>query len=106
MTQEYTIENALRTKDAADVARALESKVHVLKDGIICDTESRGYPTPDNRSPLDLVVDATNGFIPLWAPNMTLRWRFQQRSLEVFVDPVAAAAYIRDLLGRALLAWG
>jgi Metallo-peptidase family M12B Reprolysin-like len=100
------VENAFARKSAEEIRRVLEPQVHVMQDGIVCDTDSRGYPTPGNRDPLDLVVDASEGFIPLWAPDVTLRWRFQQRSLDVFVDPEAAAAYLRDLLGRALLAWG
>jgi reprolysin-like metallo-peptidase family M12B len=99
-------DHAFALKDPDDVARDLESQLHVLGKGIICDTDSRGYSTPDNRDPLDLVVDASEGFIPLWARDVTLRWRFQQRSLSVFVDPVGAADAIRRLLGEALLRWG
>jgi hypothetical protein len=102
MDQEY----AFDLKNAEDIARDLEPQVHALGKGLVCDTESRGYPTPDNRSPLDLVVHAAQGFIPLWAPEVTLRWRFQQRSLGVFLNPAAAAETIRQLLGEALLKWG
>jgi len=93
-------------RDRDDAAKAMASQVHVFGDGVVCDTDSRGYPTPKNRDPLDLVLDATEGFIPLWATDVTLRWRFQERSLAVFVDPEAAAAGIRQLVGEALLAWG
>ena len=93
-------------RDRDDAAKAIASQVHVFGDGVVCDTDSRGYPTPENRDPLDLVLDATEGFIPLWAKDVTLRWRFQARSLAIFVNPEAAATGIRQLLGEALLAWG
>jgi len=94
----------LRPSEVAD--RYIESEVHVLRNGILCDTDSRGHPTPDNLDPLELVVDASEGFIPLWDQGVTLRWRFQRRSLEIFQNPLAAAAEIRRLFGEALLAWG
>ena len=71
-----------------------------------CKTDTRGYATPDDRPPASLVVDATEGFIPLWKKGVTLRWRFQKQSLEQFVDPEAAKDAIRALLGDALLLWG
>jgi hypothetical protein len=98
--------NPFRQRDPDDAAREVESQVHVFGDGVVCDTDSRGYPTPQNRDLADLVVDASEGFIPLWAKDVTLRWRFQERSLSVFVNPAAAAAAIRQLFGEALLAWG
>lgn len=82
-----------------------EPLVHVFGKQIVCDTDSRGYPTPRNRSPLEIVLEASEGFIPLWAKNLTLRWRFQERSLRFFRDPVAVKAEIKELLGDALLAW-
>ncbi len=94
----------LRDRKAA--AREVTSQVHVFGDGVVCNTDSRGYPTPDNRDPAEIVVDASEGFIPLWAKDVTLRWRFQQRSLRVFEDPAAAAAGIKRLFGAAVLAWG
>jgi hypothetical protein len=93
-------------QDPALAAREAESQLHVFGDGVVCDTDSRGYPTPGNRDPADLVVDASEGFVPLWAPEVMLRWRFQRRSLSVFANPEAAAAGIRQLFGEALLAWG
>lgn len=32
----------------------------------------------------EIVVDASGGFIPLWAEGTTLRWRFQEQSLSFF----------------------
>lgn len=73
----------------------------------VCITDSRGFATHRNRSPFDLRVDASDGFIPLWAENMTLRWRFQERGIrQFFANPDAAKARIRTLFGEALAAWG
>ncbi len=81
------------------------SQSHILKPGIICGTEKRGHPTPRGRSRAEIVVDASEGFIPLWAKETTLRWRFQESSMTVFKKPAAAKGAIRKLLGDALLAW-
>ncbi len=83
-----------------------ENIIHVYGRGVVCNTESRGYPTPKNRSRLELVLDASQGFIPLWAPNTILRWRFQERSLAHFLNKEAAKAAIREIFGAALLMWG
>jgi hypothetical protein len=77
-----------------------------MKRAFRCDTDSRGYERPDNRSPFELVVDATEGFVPLWAKDTLLRWRFRRSSLEAFDNPDAAATAIEQLLGEAILAWG
>src|SRR5688572_30249249 len=50
-----------------------DPEVHIFGNRVVCDTEPRGHPTPQGRSPLEIVVDASEGFIPLWASNMTLR---------------------------------
>src|SRR5688500_17440013 len=50
-----------------------DSRVHVLKPGFVCDTEPRGHSTPRGRSVFDIVVDASDGFVPLWARHTTLR---------------------------------
>jgi reprolysin-like metallo-peptidase family M12B len=82
------------------------SNYHVLGPGIICDTETRGRKTPGGRNLTELVLDASEGFIPLWDKDVTLQWRFQERSLEVFEDPAAAKTEIEALLGEALTKWG
>jgi len=73
---------------------------------VICETDTRGYPTPDNKSVTEIVLDASGGFIPLWAKDITLRWRFQEQSFAFFEDPEAAKSSISNLLGEAILAWG
>jgi hypothetical protein len=55
---------------------------------------------------VEIVLDASHGFIPLWDREVTLQWRFQERSLEVFEDPAAAKASIEGLIGEAMLKWG
>ena len=99
-------DSPFRQRSAEVAAEYMKSEIHVLRDGIVCGTDSRGHEAPNDLNPFELAVDASEGFIPLWDQGVTLRWRFQQRSLEVFEDPAAAAAEIRQLLGEAILAWG
>src|SRR5262249_24525697 len=91
---------------ARDSTKGGASEVHVFGNKIVCDTEVRGHATPSGRSPLEIVVDASEGFIPLWAKETTLRWQFRDSSMKVFKNPTAAKAAIRRLFGEALLAWG
>jgi hypothetical protein len=95
----------LRLASAADTARRLKPFRHV-HHGVICGTETVGFPTPQGRSPNELVVDASEGFIPLWAADTILRWRFQPQAMMAFEDPTAARAALRQLFGDALLLWG
>ena len=67
-----------------DSPKGAESEVHVFGHKIVCDTEPRGHATPRGRSPLEIVVDASEGFIPLWARNSTLRWQFRESSMRAF----------------------
>jgi hypothetical protein len=90
--------------DAASVKA--ESDVHVFGKGIRCDTEPRGHATPSGRPIQEIVVDASEGFIPLWARNTTLRWRFREHTMKYFKSPAAAKNEIRKLLAEAILAWG
>ena len=84
-----------------------DNSVHVYgKSEHVCITDSRGHELPNGKSPLELVVDASEGFIPLWAKNVILRWRFNEISMSYFRDPEAAKQGIRRLFSRALLAWG
>ena len=92
-------------RDPRETAELHEPLTHIYHGGARCVTDSIGYPTPENRSPLDLRVDASNGFIPLWDRNVTLHWRFNDRSLLQYTDPQAVADYVRQLFGEALLAW-
>jgi hypothetical protein len=84
---------------------AASELVHVYGNEFVCDTESRGFATPGGRSIAEIVVDASEGFVPLWAKETTLRWRFREASLRVFANPAKARAEIRNLLAEALVAW-
>jgi hypothetical protein len=94
--------NPLKLKSA----KKKDPNVHVFGNGVVCDTDTRGYATPNGRGLLELVFDASEGFIPLWAKGSTLRWRFQEHSFSSFESPAAAKTAVRKLLGKALLAWG
>jgi hypothetical protein len=80
--------------------------VHSLGNNCICDTDARGHATPKMLSKLELVLDASEGFIPLWSKNTLLKWRFQDRSLSVFNNPETVKSKVRNLFGEALLKWG
>ncbi len=91
----------------ADSTVATSAKpAHRIRKGVRCDTESAGHPTAGGLSPLEIVVDATEGFVPLWAKGTILRWRFRESSLQHFANPTAAKAAIEALLAEAILAWG
>lgn len=72
----------------------------------LCSTDHKGYATPKNMSPFDLVLHSPDGFIPLWAPGVTLRWRFDESSLEGFEDPEDTKEGVRELMTEAISAWG
>lgn len=91
---------------ASTAKSRLEGITHICHGGARCETETRGYPNPRDRSPVELVLDSTNGFIPLWDTDVTLNWRFQEQSLLAFQNPEAVKTYTRELLGEALVAWG
>lgn len=98
--------NPFQPRSAEDAGRAREAQVHKYGHGAVCETDKRGQKTPKGRSPLEIVVDASEGFVPLWAKDMTLRWRFRESSMHYFANPAAAKTAIKTLLGDALLAWG
>lgn len=98
--------NPFQQKNSVSKTSKSEPLLHVYGKGTRCDTDARGFATPRNKSPLELVVHASEGFIPLWAKDTTLRWRFQEHSMNVFGDPEAAKSAIRKLFGQSLMAWG
>jgi hypothetical protein len=97
---------ALAASTSHEPTAKAEEQTHILRPGAVCDTDPRGHALPRGRSPLEIVVDASEGFIPLWAKNTTLRWRFRERSMSYFANPTAAKKELRKLLGEAILAWG
>lgn len=98
--------NASRVRKVEKPGADADSRTHSLGKGFICDTEARGYARPQNRSPFEIVLDASEGFIPLWANDVTLHWRFRERAMSHFPNPLTQKNEIRNLLGEALLAWG
>jgi hypothetical protein len=95
-----------RLRRPAEAAAKTNPLVHIIRKGVKCDTEKRGFTRPRGRSPTRIVVDASEGFIPLWARGTTLRWRIRESSLESFEDPDAAQDAIEELLGESILKWG
>ena len=93
-------------RDEKQAAERKAPHVHILRKGFRCVTDKAGKPVPNGRSNLELVVDASEGFIPLWAQGVILRWQFADGTLERFRDPVAAGSAIERVFGQALLAWG
>jgi hypothetical protein len=98
--------NPFKRLSTASAKKAEAKDVHIIREGVRCDTEKRGHTTPRGRTPLEIVVDASEGFIPLWAKGTTLRWRFRNSSFAVFENPAAAKAAVEELLGQAILKWG
>lgn len=94
--------NLLALKATADIEESHEVHTHKFGKGHICRTDAR----PRKRSPLALVVNATEGFIPLWDKNLVLRWGFNDASLATFQKPVAIKEKLRSLLGKAISLWG
>lgn len=72
----------------------------------ICGTDTRGYATPDNFDEKELVLHRTQGFIPLWRPNTTLRFRFSPTLYQNFSKADKIIAWIRKILAEGILEWG
>lgn len=89
-------------KPGPALSETTEPTVHLLSKGIICRTEVRAR----KRNILRIVVDATEGFVPLWEENLVLRWGFNEASLAGFQNPKAIKDKTRELLGKAIAAWG
>ncbi len=106
--KKHSKKSFLAFKDEAEAAEDMERLIHRYgkKNKVVCDTDTRGFKTPDNRGPEELVVDASEGFIPLWHSDVTLRWRFQELALQQFLNVVEIKAYVRDLLAKGILLWG
>src|SRR5881398_2959750 len=79
---------------------------HVYNKHVICVTDSKGYPQPDNKDIIKIRVDSSNGFIPLWDKGVSLNWRFNKSFKNHFKKPDAAKEGVRRLFGEAIVAWG
>jgi reprolysin-like metallo-peptidase family M12B len=97
---------AFALHDASDPAADAARHIHVRKGGFRCATEKRGQDTPNGASLYELVVNASEGFIPLWAKGVVLRWKFADGTLKQFQNPAAAEQAIERLLGEAVVEWG
>lgn len=94
-----------RTEDEA--AGLQEKYLHKYgKCGALCDTDTRGHATPQDRDPLELMVNAPDGVIPLWDDGVTLRWRFQEQSLLQFENSDEIKTYVRKLFAEGIQEWG
>lgn len=100
--------SALKLRDTKSAFALIDGDLHVYgaNENNVCLTNSRGHATPDNKSPLELRFDASEGFIPVWGPNATLYYRFNESSMRVFQNPTAAKHAISELFGEALNLWG
>lgn len=84
-----------------------EAHLFEVGDGrtVRCATERKSKPKNRKSNPNKIVVGLGN-VIPLWASGVTLYWRFDEGSLRAFANPAAAKRRIRELLDRAIAAWG
>ena len=76
--------------------------IHRLNGEIVCTTE----PTASNPTPESLVLDATDGFIPLWARGSVLHWRFNFESLDQYARADELKEKYRQLFAQAIYKWG
>ncbi len=95
----------LNLKTSRECTGLKKSIVHEYGKGHICTTDSVGYSTPENKSPNEIVVDSSEGFVPLWEEDSILRWEFDEASLAVFSNPDVIKDYVRDLFSEALMKW-
>jgi len=68
---------------------------------IVCLTEIHG---PDSGP--DRIVVGLGDRIPLWTPNSTLYWKFDDRSMHRFKYPDQAKNHFRELINGAMSMWG
>ena len=107
--------------DEEEIAARQRDRRHIYGNHVICVTEAAASPKNEWRSDVELmnrmrsrfgdarieiVVDATEGFIPLWAQGSKLHWCFDNVSMQAFRDPAAARKAVRALFHEALEAWG
>lgn len=85
-----------------DAELAANCQYHRIGEVSLCKTDYRAR----KRSPTQIVLDATDGFIPLWAEDQVLRWTFNSPSLEVFANPGMIEDRVRELWDKAVMAWG
>ncbi len=93
----------------------LGSNIHIYgkkNKPIRCETDSKGFATPKNRKRAELVLDTSEGFIPLWKKGLNLRWRFSPtiynffQNSEELMSPEEAIDKIRNIFSKGILEWG
>lgn len=98
-------ENPLQPRGIQDPFTPADNPMHVYRHHL-CLTDGIGYPTPNNADPSELILEASEGFIPLWAKGVVLRWKFNHISMSYFQHPSAAEAAIKNLFAKAINLWG
>lgn len=101
--------NIYQISSTANKYAPIDASIHTYyidETKVLCETDSKGYPTPKNRNPFELVLHASEGFIPLWEKDVNLRWRFSPSLYNFFKDSEAAIRGIRKIFGKGLLEWG
>ncbi|WP_080776841.1 matrixin family metalloprotease [Chryseobacterium phocaeense] len=78
-----------------------EDRLHMYGKHVLCITDNKAH----KKSPFELVVDSSEGFIPLWEENVTLNWRFDRSMHSFFMNPELAKTEIKRLFSEAVLAW-
>lgn len=97
---------AKRKKNNPYAPSGAEIHVYGKDNKVKCQTDSKGYPTPGNKDPQELIINSSEGFIPLWAENVNLRWRFSPGLYHFFKNPQDALNGIRGIFAKGLLEWG
>ena len=93
----------LKTKEEYEQSKPVVHKYG--KKEQVCITDGVGFETPRGRNPLEIVLDASEGFVPLWKKGTVLRWEFDESSLGMFKNASEMKDYVRKLFAEALLKW-
>ena len=97
----------LKLRSEEEAAGLQEKYLHKYgKCGAVCDTDTKGHATPQDQDLLELMVNAPDGFVPLWDKNVTLRWRFQEQALLQFENVDEIKSYVRTLMAEGIQEWG
>lgn len=107
---------------AKEIADRKKERVHRYGPGnkIVCVTDSLGEPKNEwlsrskvaqelQRASGDTLAEIVVGLgnkIPLWDADSTLRWRFNDVSMQAFANPGAAKTAIESMFHEAVGQWG
>lgn len=87
-------------------SRRAQRKIHQIGKDTICSTDARGFATAEDANPHSILLDASEGFIPLWRYGTTLRWWFDDVAISDHPDPTSVRRTVRELMTEAMEAWG